>query len=239
MDGNVEILHRRIFEELQMQILDGAFEPGEKLPSEAAMCAHYGVSRTTVRRALDRLESLRLVERQQGKRACVAPFDVHAPLSVSSSAIRLNDMAIAKATTVVVLAFDTVNASLDVAQAMSVPVGTRMQYSVRLRTTAAGPVSYNIAYVPLWLGGRWERRDLIEHPMRDLLAREGVKVQQMVQTLSAKSATPTVAAALDLTPGAPVVSNSRIVFDTEGRVVEFIEALLNPARYQFQFVSEE
>ncbi|WP_164225884.1 GntR family transcriptional regulator, partial [Stenotrophomonas maltophilia] len=51
---------------LTRQIYDGAFAPGSLLPSDIKLCQQYGVSRITIRHAIDNLVSNNLVRRQQG-----------------------------------------------------------------------------------------------------------------------------------------------------------------------------
>lgn len=58
--------YRQIFESLRLQILEGFFEPGRMVPTEAALMRHYGVSRTTVSRAMRDLEQAGLVSRCRG-----------------------------------------------------------------------------------------------------------------------------------------------------------------------------
>lgn len=58
--------YRQIFEALRLQILQGHFEPGRMVPTEAALMRHYGVSRTTVSRAMRDLEQAGLVSRCRG-----------------------------------------------------------------------------------------------------------------------------------------------------------------------------
>jgi len=52
---------------LRAQILEGTLQPGERLPSESALIARYGVSRITVRQALAELQSCGLVQTVNGK----------------------------------------------------------------------------------------------------------------------------------------------------------------------------
>ncbi len=52
--------------QLEEAILSGAMAPGELLPSERAISAQFGVSRSVVREALGRLASLGLVRSQHG-----------------------------------------------------------------------------------------------------------------------------------------------------------------------------
>jgi GntR family transcriptional regulator len=45
----------------------GAFQPGAQLPSEAELVERFGISRTTVRRALDKLREQHVIATEQGK----------------------------------------------------------------------------------------------------------------------------------------------------------------------------
>jgi GntR family transcriptional regulator len=52
---------------LRDRIFRGAFAKDDKLPSESALGADFGVSRVTVRLALDALRQAGLIESRQGK----------------------------------------------------------------------------------------------------------------------------------------------------------------------------
>lgn len=52
---------------IEQEIVSGRWEPGLRLPSEPEMCEHFGLSRTTVRQALARLEHRGLIERLKGQ----------------------------------------------------------------------------------------------------------------------------------------------------------------------------
>lgn len=59
-------LRAQVYAQLKAQLLKGAWAPGQKLPSENQLCATFGVSRVTVRAALQQLEILGLVETKHG-----------------------------------------------------------------------------------------------------------------------------------------------------------------------------
>lgn len=59
--------YRRIAADLREKIERGELQPGELLPSEAALTAQYGVSRWTARQALVELQGAGLVEAVHGK----------------------------------------------------------------------------------------------------------------------------------------------------------------------------
>lgn len=66
-------LHVSISEKLRQQIDEGAYLPGEKLPSEHQLMDSFSVSRITVRQAIANLISQGLVHAQQGKGVFVTP----------------------------------------------------------------------------------------------------------------------------------------------------------------------
>jgi ABC-type glycerol-3-phosphate transport system substrate-binding protein len=63
------------------QIERGTLRPGDRLPTEAQLCARYGISRTPVRNALTRLREMGLLVRQPGRGTFVSSVAVpgHAP----------------------------------------------------------------------------------------------------------------------------------------------------------------
>jgi GntR family transcriptional regulator len=59
----------RLFQE---DIVSGSWAPGHRLASEAAICKHFGVARSTVRQALLMLENEGLILREKGRGTFVA-----------------------------------------------------------------------------------------------------------------------------------------------------------------------
>ena len=59
-------LRSQVYTQLKNQLIAGVWKPGEKLPSENELCASLGVSRVTVRAAIQQLEILGLLETQHG-----------------------------------------------------------------------------------------------------------------------------------------------------------------------------
>ncbi|BCU83155.1 trehalose operon repressor [Polycladomyces abyssicola] len=57
----------QIYEDIKGKILEHHYLPGDKLPSENDLCRHYGVSRGTIRRALDLLAEEGMIHSLHGK----------------------------------------------------------------------------------------------------------------------------------------------------------------------------
>jgi len=95
---------QRVFEitrQLERSILSGELAVGDYLPSERALCAQLGVSRSVVREALGRLASLGLVESRQGSGTRVASptgreIAVGYERLMRNSAANLEDLAVVR-----------------------------------------------------------------------------------------------------------------------------------------------
>ncbi len=64
-------LHLSISEQLRTRILEGCYQPGERLPSEHQLIVEFAVSRITIRKAITNLTQQGLVRVHQGKGAFV------------------------------------------------------------------------------------------------------------------------------------------------------------------------
>ena len=63
--------HRKVYEILRSHIAEGVFHEGDLLPSENELCTVHGVTRPTIRKALDRLANEGYIVRHQGKGSIV------------------------------------------------------------------------------------------------------------------------------------------------------------------------
>jgi DNA-binding GntR family transcriptional regulator len=63
--------YRLVYETLRKHIGDGVYSEGDLLPSENELCVLHGVTRPTVRKALDRLLNEGYIKKQQGKGSIV------------------------------------------------------------------------------------------------------------------------------------------------------------------------
>lgn len=71
-------LHERIRDGIQARILSGELAPGDRLPTEAELCAAHGCARMTVSKALQALAVAGMIERRRKAGSFVARPRTHA-----------------------------------------------------------------------------------------------------------------------------------------------------------------
>ena len=72
----------QVFRELVGAVLDGRYEPGERLPTQRALASALGVNMASVREGIKRLEQLKLVDVRQGDAMRVRDWRAHGGLDV-------------------------------------------------------------------------------------------------------------------------------------------------------------
>jgi GntR family transcriptional regulator len=226
---------RRLYLLLRDELLGGAIQPGAALPGELRLAETHGVSRVTVRRALDALVSDGLVERRAGsgtivRRQASPPLQIRADFATLMPQIReMGDK-----TTARLLSFSYGEPPMQVAEALRLPDGARTQRAVRLRSAQGLPFSHLTTFVPEVIARSYSEADLAATPLFRLLEAGGIRVDHAHQTVSAVLAAPDVAEALETEVGAALISLTRVVYDADGRGIEYLSALYRPDRYRLE-----
>ena len=70
----------QVFEQLKQMIAEGEWKPGDRLPSETDLADQFGISRVTVRQALQRLSALGLIETRLGEGSFVRKAEIEETL---------------------------------------------------------------------------------------------------------------------------------------------------------------
>ncbi len=224
---------RRVYLQLRADIVSGGRGSGARLPGELGMAAEYGVSRVTVRRALDALAADGLVERRPGSgtrvRRAPGPRRMGADMATLLPQVVAMGQHSAR-----LLSFGYDVPPAPVARAMDAAAGARMQCAVRVRAAEGGPFSHLTTWVPEAVARGYSEADLAAMPLYALLERSGVTVAGAEQVVTATLAAPDVADALEVAAGSALLALRRIVRDADGRAVEHLSALYRPDRFELE-----
>ncbi|MBN9425702.1 MAG: GntR family transcriptional regulator [Burkholderiales bacterium] len=225
-------LYHQIYLVLREQIAEGHFEDG-KLPSEVELADTFGVSRITMRKALDRLVAENAITRRRGAGSFVnAPAPARRKERVGGLLEDIiNHGLVSRAH---VLDFGEVVATAEVAELLEVPPGERVLKVSRVRSYQGRPLSYITTYVPREIGAHLKRSRLEHKPMLTLLEEAGVQVTSASQVLSARLADTKVAPLLEVDIGAPLLFVQRVVRGVQGGPVQLLWGLYRPDLYEYR-----
>lgn len=224
---------RRIYLVLRDRIASGTLRAGERLAGEPRLAAEHAVSRATLRRALDQLTNEGLLTRRPGAGTFVREGRAAAPIVADLANVLTHLVEMGRQTGVRLLAFGYDLAPPDIAEALRLEAGERVQRSVRVRLIDGEPFSHLTTFVPERIGLRYSEVDLAARPLLELLERSGVTVSSASQAIGASLAGPDVAEALDLAIGSPLIGLTRVVYGPGGEGVEYLQAHYRPDRYSF------
>ncbi|CAN5871183.1 GntR family transcriptional regulator [soil metagenome] len=227
--SSVSTLHEQLSTELRAFIQRQTVD--RKLPTEEELMEGYGVSRTTVRRALQTLVEEGLLVRRQGKGTFVAPSPVVQSLDrLRPFAASLTSEGEREALLVDLgwLSGDEVPAALGGPDALA--FGFRRLYLVEQR-----PHALLHSMVPEALGRHIGRADLEAQPIYDVLQKQfGVMLSRADFTISCRPAEEAIAKLLHVKPDTPLLILRRVTFDDHGAAVESATHWLLPDMHRLQ-----
>ena len=212
-------------------IHSGAVPTGTLFQNEIDLAASLGLSRPTMRRAMQHLVDKGLVVRRRGIGTRVVQPKLRRSLELTSLH---EDLARAGRTpTTDVLSFEAVEAGDLVADRLEVPEGTVVHELVRLRRADGEPIARLINYLPERIV-TFEANDLADHGLYELIRSQGIVLHSATQTLGARTATAAEARLMSEPRGAALVTAQRVTYDDHGQPVEYGTHIYASSRYTFE-----
>ena len=221
-------LHEQAAEYIRARVLSGEYPLGSQIPTENELCALLGVSRPTLRQALDRLTREGLLLRIKGKGTFVTePKVVHESTSFITG-YRAESERNHRTMRTRVLHIGRERASEAVAAALELTVGARVTRLVRLRHLEGyrneAPVVYTTVYVPAALFPDMDKLDFTDLSFYEVLARRGLEVRRTSQRLEVVPPPAEVAARLGISAFEPVIFITSTGRTAAGQPVEYAES---------------
>jgi GntR family transcriptional regulator len=221
----------QVSQHLERAIESGALPPGTLFDNEIQLAERLGVSRPTMRRAMEQLVGQGLIVRRRGIGTRVIQPKVRRPLELTSL---YDDLAgSGQEPTTTVLSFETREADADVAGKLALAEGDPVVQIERLRAARGIPIARMTNVLPAGVV-RFEAEALQESGLYELLGRSGVHLHSATQTVGARTATATEAKLLGEPRGAALLTMQRVTLDENGTTVEYATHLYAASRYSFE-----
>ncbi|MCM6762949.1 GntR family transcriptional regulator [Rathayibacter sp. ZW T2_19] len=224
-------LYHQIANLLESAILDETLPAGARLENEVALGARLGLSRPTIRRAIQDLVDKGLLVRRRGIGTQVVHGKVTRNVELTSLYEDLERTGQKPATEVLTSSIGVADETA--AEALGVAPGSPVVHLKRLRTADGVPIAILDNVLPADFTDL-DLSALENHGLYQLLRARGVTMRVAKQRIGARGATSSEAQLLDLRKGAAVLTMSRTAFDTSGRAVEFGQHCYRPDLYSFE-----
>lgn len=229
-------LYSQVHAWLVGSIRRGVWVPGEPIPSERELSAKLGVSRATLRQAIEQLAQEGLLVRRQGRGTFVAEPKLEQPLDkLRGFSENMRELGVEPTSRLLEARLEPADAG--VAAALEVETGTAVALIRRLRLADGVPLmvescslNYQHALGILELDLTGSLYELLEN-------RYGLKLVFGSETLEVRAAEPWAARALKLPAGGQVLYTERVTADPKGAKIEFTKRYARPDRCRFRVSS--
>ena len=229
-------LYFQISSRIEAAIHDGRLPPGSRLENEVALGNRLGLSRPTIRRAIQELVDKGLLVRRRGIGTQVVHGKVSRSVELTSLYEDLERSGQKPETRV--LSMEIGEADDRAAEELGVDVGSPVLHIKRLRSAGGVPIAILDNVLPAEFTDI-DLGDLSKHGLYQLMRARGVTMRVAKQRIGAREASAQEAGLLDIPKGSAVLTMSRTAFDNSGRAVEWGQHCYRPDLYSFEMTLVE
>jgi DNA-binding GntR family transcriptional regulator len=223
-------LYFQVAQHLEHLIESGELATGTRLENEIDLADQLGLSRPTMRRAIQYLVDRGLLVRKRGVGTQVVNAKVRRKIELTSLFDDLDKASRVPSTRV--LSFAREPLSEELAPELSLPAGTEVYVFERIRYADGEPLALMRNHVPASLLAL-DADDLETYGLYNLFRANGVTLRIARQSIGARAATAAEARALTETRGAPLLTMERAAYDDGGHIIEHGQHLYRASRYSF------
>jgi GntR family transcriptional regulator len=220
-------------EETRERVLDlmEALEVGEAIPSERQLTSDLGVSRLTVRAALDELVRDGYLDRRHGSGTYVTEPKIAQPLTLTSFSEEMRRRGMVPGSRTLELTVTPAGARM--ARRLQVSPEEPLLRVRRLRLADAEPMAVEVLHIPEALVPGLSRADLENRSFYELLAeRYEIVIGSGTQTIEPTVTNEEESEALGVPLHTPAFLFERTTVSESGRIVEFVRSIYRGDRYR-------
>jgi GntR family transcriptional regulator len=228
-------LYHQLEQDLTARITSGEYAPGTCLPTEEQIGQQYGVSRITVRKALESLLTQGLITRRRGVGSFVAEqrSGVHA-IHLSGSLDEF--LLFAHQLMPRVVSLGLVDAPEEVAEDFGLSDGEQVVRLELVSHTQEGPTAHSEFFFRREVNELLKADEIVggEPIVRIVERKLGTRIARAMQVIEADVADEKTASLLGLASGTPVLRARRTYFDDNDDVIEIAQLRYHPGRYRYE-----
>lgn len=214
-------LYVQVYREMRSNIESGRWLPKQRIPSESELVEAYGVSRITVRRAIDELVKEGALVREKGQGTFVAPpKHSYRFTTLTSFTQELIEKGLRPGTKI--LDFRIIPACADLARHLRISLSSEVVRIERQRFADGEAVALNLSHVPHRLCMGISEDEVAANSLYKLLeVKYGLYIKKASRDFETVEAGPREARLLDVREGAPILKLVGTVSTGDDIVVDY------------------
>lgn len=215
----------------ERSVVGDLIDENNQLKTEAELVKIFGVSRVTIRNAIAPLVEEGVFTRRRGQGTFLRTNAQEHWVGNLLGFQEISEIEKYQAGASVLSQGMTAGQSVEVSAAL----GERAVWEMwRLRTANGLPIVIESAYYPPEIGLKLQEHDLTKIKVYKVLEDElSMDVVQASQEIKAKLATEEEAELLGVEIGRALLTSIRLTLTSQGRVVEYLQSIYHPERFQF------
>jgi DNA-binding GntR family transcriptional regulator len=224
-------LYFQVAEQIEGAIHDGHLAPGDRISNEVALADQLGLSRPTVRQAIQTLVDKGLLVRKRGVGTQVVSAPIRRTVELTSLYDDLTRSGLRPTTTV--LGLELAAPDEPARERLNVSSAERVWRLERLRAIEGDPLALMCNYVPVAVTDL-ARIDLEHTGLYEHFRAQAINLRVAHQVIGARTVDSREAKLLGVRKGDPVLTMQRTSYDDQGRAVEYGLHLYRPDRYAYE-----
>lgn len=228
-------IHEQIHELLKDRIVSNKLKTDQPLPSERELCDQLGVSRMTVRQAMDALRKEGLIYKKTGMGAFVSPhkLDIHTRnLNGFSDEMRRRGMK----PTSNVLSMERAPADAETIKRLDLATGAEVFRLKRLRMVDGMPMAVETVCLPTDLFPGLDKYDFGKKSLYQTLENKyGTTFFSAAEDIEASLSDAEFSDLLNVPNRSPLLIVYRTVFTVDERPIEYTRSVYRADRYRASF----
>lgn len=211
--------YTQIKEELKRKILVGEWKANSMIPTENQLCEQFGVSRITIRAAIEELQQEGYIQKIQGKGTFVRGGAIEQRLSkFYTFGDELKKRGYKEVATMI--EFLEVEADEDLADHLKIIPGEKVYKITRTRSVESGPYALETSYIPVADAPGMTEEEVNHFGLYKSMAAKGCYVQTAIESFTAVNLDQHQAALLETDVNKAAISLIRTTFSGQ-RIVEY------------------
>ncbi len=222
--------YKDVYKDIREKIQKKSYSPWTSLEGEEILGMKYGVSRTTVRKAITHLKNEGYIHSRQGSGIYVNPPEFYEEKNITTLSERIEENKDIKN---IILKYQLVDADDHLSEIFNLPLGTKLIYYTRLRKINDVPQVLEETYMPQYLFENFHEETAKGSVIRYIEEACGYKISHDIKNVKAISLTKDLSTLLEIEDGTPTLQIEHKVYLIKSLLAQYTREIQTKNNIRF------